>query len=182
MKIKASIFIYIIFSFFLVGCKKEINKVKLNYNEKANQLIQQLISEDSCGCILEIPKESLIYIHKLETRDSTFEKFILKKLSLKDEKELDSLEKLSENFKIDENYLKKENIKLIKRDSVRIFEKDTNFYTKTCKRSFNYFIKPIFNKEFNKAIINYGSVGVHGQLGLKFFEYKNNKWKEKNGS
>ncbi|MEO7977718.1 hypothetical protein [Flavobacterium sp.] len=180
MKIRNSIFI--LFAIFLVSCKKEIIKPKIEYNQKANQLIQQLISEENCGCILEIPKESLIEIQKLENPNSNFEKIYIRKLSLQNRNELDSLDKLSKNFKFEEKYLKKNNIKLIKRSSIRELEKGVTFFSKTCRNSFKYFIKPIFNKEFNKAIINYGSVGLHGELGMKFFEYKNNKWMIKNGS
>ena len=40
---------FLIFTLFL-RCKKETVDYKLNYNQKANEILQQVILDDSCGC------------------------------------------------------------------------------------------------------------------------------------
>ena len=180
MKRRISIFLMAITSVFFYSCKKDIKDPKLEYNHKANELIQQLISEENCNCVLEIPKENIVEIEMHESPNLNTEKDYIKKLSLKDKEELDSIIKISEDFELDENYIITKNIKLIQRDSsFRILSKDITFNTKTCRKGVLYFVKPIFNKNFDLAIINYGKSGLCCDLGRKFFEYKNNKWERK---
>lgn len=101
--------------------------------------------------------------------------YYMKRLSLKNKKELDSLNNLSKKFVLDTKILKRNNIKIIKRDSLRFLKKDINFNTKICK-NLKYLIKPIFNKEFNIAIIDYGYSGMCLSQEKQIFEYKNKKW------
>ena len=164
--------------FMLFSCKSETEKPKAEYNQKANELIEQLISEGNCECILEIPEESMIELDTLESPKFEYENFYIKKLSLKNKKELDSLNNLSKKFVLDTKILKRSNIKIIKRDSLRILNRDINFYTKTCK-NLKYLIKPIFNKEFNIAVIDYGESGMCLKFQKQIFEYKNKKWNRK---
>ena len=178
MKIKTSIFFIFSITLFLFSCKEKIRTPKSEYNHKANELIQQLISEENCNCILEIPKEDIVKLVMLENPNINSENYI-KKLSLKNKKELDSLIKISESFKLDENYIKSRNIQIIKRDSIRILFKDLNFVAKRCKKGVIYFLKPIFNKKFDVAIINYGRCGFCCALGSQTFIYKNCKWELK---
>lgn len=49
------------------SCKSETEKPKAEYNQKANELISQLISEGDCDCILEIPEESMIEFDTIES-------------------------------------------------------------------------------------------------------------------
>jgi hypothetical protein len=180
VKITISIFLFAINCFLFSSCKEEIKEPKFDYNYKANELIQQLITEEDCNCILEIPKENIVKIEILENPALNREKDYIKKLSLKNKKELDSITKISEDFELDENFIKSKNIKLIKRDSTfRILSKDITFNTITCRKGVLYFIKPIFNKSFDLAIINYGYSGICCDVGRKVFVYKNNKWKRK---
>jgi len=167
-------FALIVLLFF--SCKSETEKTKAEYNQKANELIQQLILEEKCECILEIPKENSNELEKLENPRVNFDSIYIEKLSLKNKKELDSMNNLSKNFSLDLEFLKKKNIKIIKRDSLRILKNDVNFINKTCKNGLTFFIKPIFNKEFNVAIINYGPSGMCCGIPRTTFEYKNNKW------
>ncbi len=99
-----------IFIFF--SCKSETKKLKAEYNQKANELISQLISEGNCECILEIPEESIIELDTLEKRNFEYVNYYIKRLSLKNEKELDSLNNLSKKFVLDTKILKRSNIKI----------------------------------------------------------------------
>ena len=177
MKIRNLIFIVI--TFFLVSCKKEIKKPKMEYNQKANELIAQLICDENCDCILEIPQESMIEFDTLEYPNFEYENYYIQKLSLKNKRELDSLNNLSKKFVLDTKLLNKSNLKIIKRDSIRILNKDINYYSKTCK-NLKYLLKPIFNKTFTIAIIDYGEIGMcMGMPNKQIFEYKNKKWNRK---
>lgn len=172
---KIRILLLISLTFLLVSCKKEIIKSKFEYNEKANELIEYIISQENLDCLLEIPKKSMIEIDTLESPKFQYVNFYTKKLSIKNKKELDSLNKLSENFVFDENILLKRNIKIINRDSLRILNKDLNFQTKICK-DLKYIVKPIFNKEYTIAIIDYGYTGMCLSNLKTIYVYKNKKW------
>lgn len=167
------LFVLTIFMFF--SCKSETEKPKAEYNQKANELIAQLISEGDCDCILEIPEESMNEFDTIESPNFEYVNYYMKRLSLKNKKELDSLNKLSKKFVLDTKILKRNNIKIIKRDSLRFLNDDINFNTKICK-NLKYLIKPIFNKEFNLAIIDYGYSGFCLSQEKQIFEYKNKKW------
>ena len=171
------LFTVIILLFF--SCKSETEKPKAEYNQKANELIQQLILEENCECILEIPKENLNELEKIENASINFDSIYIQKLSFKNKKELDSMNNLSKNFTLNPKFLKEKNIKAISRDSISILKNDISFNTKTCKKGLTFFIKPIFNKEFNVAIINYGPSGMCCGIPRTTFEYKNNKWIKK---
>ena len=175
VNIKPSIFFIIFISTIFYGCKNEISNSKFEYNRKANELIQQLISEEKCDCIVEIPKETLIELETLEVPNFNSEKYYVEKLSLKSKKEFDSLKKITQDFTLDQIFLKNNKIRIIRRDSLQIMIKN-NFNSKICKTGITFFIKPIFNKKFDVAIISYGEVGIHGGIGRKLFEYKDNKW------
>jgi hypothetical protein len=180
LKTTSTLFFIAICSLFFSNCKEKIKEPQLEYNQKANQLIQQLISEENCNCVLEIPKENLIEIEIQENPRVSNAKEYIKVLSLKNKRELDSVIKISEGFELDKNYIKVKNIKILKRDSTfSILCKDITFTTKTCKNGVLYFTKPIFNKNFDFAIINYGMSGLCCDVGRKFFEYKNSKWVRK---
>lgn len=115
----------------------------------------------------------------MENPNIDFDKIYLKELGLKNKKELDSMNNLSKSFSLNLKFLNKNNIKIIRRDSLRFLKRDTNFITKTCKKGLTFFIKPIFNKEFTVAIINYGQSGMCCGIPRTTFEYKNNKWIKK---
>lgn len=161
------------------SCNGEKKQPKLEYNEKANELIQQLIQEGNCNCILEIPLETTMEFQKLEMRSFNSETYYGKKLSKKNIKELDSLSKIAQNFKLDTKFISDNNIKIIKRDSLKFSYKDFNLYMKICKNGITYFTKPNFNKNFDIAIINYGESGMCLPTPAKIYEYKNNEWKIK---
>ncbi len=170
---------FVLIIFLLFSCKSETEKPKAEYNQKANELIQQLILEDKCECILEIPEETTMEFEKLENPRFNSEIYYSRRLSKKDINEMDSLSKIKQSFKLNSEFIKTKNIKIISRDSIRILYKDINFLTKTCKNGVTYFNKPNFNKNFNVATISYGTSGMCTGTGSKVFELKKNKWIKK---
>jgi len=92
------IFNYLLFliavPLFLLSCKKTKVISSVDYNEKANELIRQVIADNPCGCILEIPKESMIQINEEENPIQNIRENLIKKLKLSNESSLDSLDKL----------------------------------------------------------------------------------------
>ena len=162
-----------------ISCKTETEKSKVDYNEKANELIQQIIIEENCNCILEIPKETTMESEEMENPRFNSLNYYNKRLSLKSIKELDSSRKIYQNFKLDDEFIKSKKIRIIKRDSIRILYKDLNFITKTCKDGVVYFIKPNFTKDYNIAVIGFGQSGMCCGRSSRIYEYKKNKWQRK---
>jgi hypothetical protein len=168
-------FLVIVLKFF-ISCKTENKKSNIDYNQKANELIQQIIIEENCNCILEIPKKSTIECEELENPKFNIVNFYKKRLSMKNIKEIDSLKKTYQNFELNAEFIKANNIRIVKRDSIRILYKDLNFLTKTCKDGVEYCIKPNFTKNYNIAVIGFGPSGMCSGLQTRVYEYKNNKW------
>ena len=54
------ILIFMLISFLNLSCKNELIDHKSDYSQKANEIIQQIIIDESCDCVLEIPKKSMI--------------------------------------------------------------------------------------------------------------------------
>jgi hypothetical protein len=159
-----------------VSCKKETVDLKLIYNQKANEVLQQAILDDSRGCVLEFINESVIESSLSDMPKYDVRKKVIEELHLENRVELDSIEKLGENFIFDSSFLKQKKIKLIKREFFeKITIKDTTFFH-TCPDGVTGFTKPIFDKNFKTAII-YNRFGA-GCIGWKFFvyRYRNGKW------
>ena len=169
-------FFLIIFFIFFSSCKTEIEKPKIDYNEKANELIQQIIIDENCNCILEIPEKTTIECEELENPKFNIVNFYRERLSMKNIKELDSLKKTYQNFELNAEFIKAKNIRIIKRDSIRILYKDPNLLTKTCKDGVEYCIKPNFTKNYDIAVVGFGACGMCSGIPSRIYEYKNNKW------
>jgi hypothetical protein len=167
----------LIFTLFL-SCKKEKLDSKLDYNQKANELIQQVILEDPCECILEIPKESLIKIYLADNPKYDVRKKAIEELHLKNGKELDSIENLSLNFILDTTFFKKRNIKVIERESLRERIKDTSIF-KECRIGITSISRPIFDKSYTTALVYstlvFTCVGTYPEVYI----YEKGKWKRK---
>ena len=144
-----------------------------NYNEKANAVIQQFILDEECDCIFEIPKESMIKISMKDNPKRDVRKQLIEKLHLRDRKELDSLEKISENFILDSAFLKQHKIRVIPHGSLRKFEKDTNF----CRGGILGFSKPMFNKNYKTAVIDYGYAYMCLGYPWAIYKIESGKWK-----
>ena len=167
----------IVFTLFL-SCKKETLDSKLNYNQKANELIQQVILGDPCECILEIPEESLIKTYLADNPNYDIQKKAIEELHLRNKTELDSLENLSLNFILDTSFFKKRNIKVIERKFLTGRTKDTTVFKK-CRIGITSISKPIFDKNYTTALI-YNSfaftcVGTYPEVYI----YEKGKWKRK---
>lgn len=168
---------FLVFALFL-NCKKETATSKLEYTQKANELIQQVILDDPCDCILEIPKESSIKSSLADNPLYDVRKKAIKELHLKNRTELDSLENLGQNFILNTSFLKQRHIKVIERKYLRERMKDTLFF-QICKNGFLSISKPIFDKNYTTAILysSYGPtcIGMYPVI----YRYKNGTWKAK---
>lgn len=100
MKKKLTIICLVLLVFFSSFNEKK-NVSDFDYNQKANALIQEIIRDESCHCVTEIVDESLIKISLIENPYRDVRKEVIQKLNLKDTIELDSLESLAINFKLD---------------------------------------------------------------------------------
>lgn len=169
-----SIFYYLLIFLLFSSCKKETVEPKFDYNQKANELIQQVLLDESCGCILEIPKESMIKTSMTDNPIIDVRKQLLEKLNLSNREELDSLEKLTVNFILDSTFLTKNKIRIIPRDSVRELAKNPEF----CQNGILTIRKPIFNKEYKNAIVDYGYAFMCLSSPWKIYRFENGKWKK----
>ncbi len=160
------------------SCEKVNLVPKISYNDKANELLKQVMNDNSCGCIIEIPEESLIKAKQSEMplRYKNIKKELIKKLELKNENELDSLEILSDNFTLDKNFIIQKGIKII---STKTF-KDKGFLnlSKKCPQGIYNVKKPIFDKEYKTAVLDFDH--VYSCLSqIKIYKQENGKWVEK---
>jgi hypothetical protein len=161
------------------SCKKPEAIKNMDYNEKANELIGQIISRDSCDCILEFSNGSIVDYYKQIQPSFNFRKSLQVTLKTQNLKTLDSLVALSNNFKLDSTILRgiNKNVKVITQKQLIEFGKDTTLEVyKICPRSILIIQKPVFNKDFNIAAVHQGyPFGCDGGLTLTY-EYKNKKW------
>lgn len=178
-KLNISLLISCLFLLF-TGCQKDESFSQSTYNAKANELIQQIAKDDSCGCILEMPQESMIKIRTHENPDIkvSIKSFILKKLHLKDIKQLDSLENVSEKFILDTISLKQKNIKIVKRNLVFNNNKDKEvILSKKCSDGiFLYFSKPIIDEKNKKAALFYKPMFTCLASPLYVYKLEDGKW------
>lgn len=154
------------------GCRKETVDLKSDYNQKANEVIQQLIVDDTCSCLSVIPNDSKIQISLLDNENvvAWIREKAIKELHLKNRNELDSLEKLASRFVLDPSFLKRTNIEVVKQKSLRELTKND------CQKGILVVAKPIFNKDFTAAIISYGHYYTCNFVQPKIYKYKNGKW------
>jgi len=157
------------------NCKKEAAASKLDYNQKANEVIQQLILDDTCNCISVIPNESKIQISLLDNENvvASISEKAIKELHLKSRNELDSLEKITRNFVLDTSLLKQTNIEVVKQKALRKLTKED------CLKGILVVAKPIFNKNFTTALISYGHYYECGLEPPKIYKYRKGKWTTK---
>lgn len=163
-----------------ISCKKDEVFSQLTYNEKANKLILQIAKDESCGCILEMPEKSMIKIRTQENPgiDAGIKSFILKKLHLKNIKQLDSLEKVSEKFILDTVSFKQKNIKIIKPNLVFSHNKNVDLIlSKKCSDGiFLYFSKPIIDEKNKKAALFYTPMFTCLSSPLYVYKFEDGKW------
>lgn len=171
------ILIFMLISFLNLSCKNELIDHKSDYSQKANEIIQQIIIDESCDCVLEIPKKSMIEMSITDNPSIDFRKILIERLNLKSRKELDSLERLSDSFIMDSIFFKQNKIRVIKRDSLREYENDSSFL-KVCPKGILSLSKPIFDKEYKKVALSYGYTFQSIPNPVVVYKFENGKWIE----
>lgn len=99
---------------FTIACKNSKEVSKDLYNENANNLVEQILKNDSCNCILETTNESFIATSKIVNPHYHIEEFVIRKLYLRNKSELKTLEARAKKFKLDSNMIKKIGISFVK--------------------------------------------------------------------
>lgn len=169
-------FIIVIF-FVSLSCKNEIIDFETIYNQRTNKLIEQVLEEESCDCLLEIPNQSIIEISHSENPHFSKATLIIKKLNLRDQKQLDTLEKISKKFILDTDFLKQKGIKIIKRNSISDIIKDGGHkLLKKCPNGVLSFQKPILDKELKIAVVDCNIAFGCLSSPLRVYHYKNERW------
>ncbi len=156
-------------------CKKEVVVPQFNYNQRANELIRQIVLEESCGCLSEMNKGSMVKTLSNDQPNIDFRKQIIGKLYLRDSIELDSLDNLTKDFSLDTTFLKQQKIKLITDKSFRKLLKEGNLLA-LCPDGVLSISKPLFNKRYNRVIVNsgYGFACIPSPMAI--YEFENGKW------
>ena len=175
-KMKTIKYILPLIAISLFNCEKAEVIPKMNYNVKANELIQQIISEDSCDCFLEIPKESMIQIAEAERPGMDIRKKLIKNLDLNNQDNLDSLSNLSNNFILDKDKLKHKKLKWIKLDTLTSYVKNGKSPFKICPIGILCIEKPIFNKSYTIAAVGLNPALICSSGFVAFYRFKNGKW------
>jgi len=145
------------------------------YNENANELIKQVISKYHCECILEIPEKSLIESSLEETplKSKNIRQKLVTKLGLKNDMELDSLEKVSNEFILDKNFVKQNKIKIISNETF----KQEGFLTlsKQCPHGIFWLKKPIFDRKYRTAALDF-DLTYSCLSDIKIYKKEKEKW------
>lgn len=163
----------------LQSCKEKDSSKAIFYNQKANELIGQIIWQDSCDCILEFNSKSIVDYYKRNLPSFNFRKSLQSNLKTHNLRITDSLVALSNNFRLDSTILYRNNkkIKVITETQLLAFRKDTALKVfKICPKSIRIFQKPIFSEDFKTAVIHQSyPFGCDGGLTL-IYKYKNENW------
>lgn len=171
------LFFVMLFYFILCGCTNSNPEPTTLYNKKANEIIAHVIKKTECDCVLQIPKESLIEIASMEQSPYDIRDIAIKKLNLQNNPELDTVINWSRKFELDSLALKKEGIKIITLE--RVWEektkKDGKLF-KLCPKGILAVQKPIFDRQFKKAIVDFSWVFTCVRTEPNIFEFKDNDW------
>lgn len=172
---------FFFWAFFLIGCKNNTERnITSEYQKKSNELITQITSEiKDCSCIIE-PEKSKTLLQTLseENPSQDYKKIMKDVLNIEDDSIFDKLNKLTDNYKIDMslNNQKHQLIKRIELESILKKYKGReklNFMIKKCPKGWLSFSPPIFNENFDKAVI---PVTNFPGGGLIVYKYENGKW------
>ena len=175
---RISLFFYF---FFLISCKNNTEtNIALEYQKKSNELITQIASEiEDCSCIIE-PEKNKTLLQTLSEENPTqdYKKLMKDALNIKDDSLFNKLNNLTANYKIDlslnnQKYLLIEQIEL---ESILQNHKEReklNIMIKKCPKGWLNFSPPIFNKNFDKAVIPITNF-PDGKLIV--YKYENGKW------
>ena len=161
--------------FLCISCERSVDVRKPAYNENANELIKQVITKYHCECILEISEKSLIESSLEETplKSKNIRQKLIAKLRLKNEMELDSLEKISDNFILDESFIERRKIKIISNETFK--EKGFLTLSKECPQGIFWLKRPIFDSDYKTAALDFDL--VYSCLSdIKIYKKEKEKW------
>lgn len=160
------------------NCSKNQKDLKEVYNQKANELISQIIQDNNCNCLLEIPTASLVEISLAENPSYDIRGFLAKELNASSKASLDSLVSISKDFRFNTETLQKNHVEIITIENLRALRtgKDTTLL-KRCPKGILGFRKPVFDKTFQKAVLDHGDVFASVvELPFPTYEFKKDKW------
>jgi hypothetical protein len=160
------------------SCSKN-EKIKNVYNQKANEIILQVLKQNNCNCLLEIPDKSLIEISNAENPSYNIRNFLKSELNVENDQELNNLVNKSKNFIINTEMLGENKIRTIKLKDIPKFGDNGNVekISKMCPKGIINLNKPVFNKTHQKAILDYSfTFTCTKTYPLPIYQYKNGKW------
>jgi len=169
-----SLLIVLLLSPFFLGCKKQVLQSKPEYSSNFNQVIKQLTIDEACGCISELPEVSFLESRRIESPNLDIGKVLIKKLNLRDRKELDSLDKIAKRFVMDAAYMKSNHIKIISHKEIQALAIGNEIF-KICPEGVLYFQRPIFNKNYDRALVDFGYAYI-GSPPFSIYKFQNGKW------
>ena len=176
------IFFGFILTFTIYSCSKK-EKSKNVYNQKANEIILQVLTENNCNCLLKIQNKTLIETSEGENPNYDIRDFLKSELKVENNQELNNLVNLSKNFNLSIEMLEKNNIKIINPNDIpklgtNNVDAKTEIILKMCPNNIINVNKPVFDKTYQKAIVDYGfAFSCTKTYPLPIYQYKNEKWK-----
>ncbi|MBF4515840.1 hypothetical protein IRZ71_05780 [Flavobacterium sp. ANB] len=166
----------------LNSCVKNKLEPKELYNLKANEIIFETLKENNCNCLLEIPKQSLIEMSSYENPSYDIRNFLKNELKSKNNIDLDTLVSLSKNFTLNIDALEKNNVKIINLKDIPKFgdtigNGNVEKNLKMCPKGIINFNKPVFDKTYQKAVLDYSfAFSCTKTYPLPIYQFKNGKW------
>ena len=163
------------------SCSKN-EKIKNVYNQKANEIILQVLKQNNCNCLLEIPDKSLIEISIGENPSYDIRNFLKSELKFENDQELNNLVNQSKNFTLNTEMLAENKIRMIKlKDIPKFGDKNNNGNVekilKMCPKGIISLNKPVFDKTNQKAVLDYNFTFTSTKTyPLPIYQYKNGKW------
>lgn len=180
---------YLILLILIISCSQYKDDTVINkYDQKALELIKQIIAEQpECSCIVEPPDKTIIEISLVETPRYDIRGYLKEKLNINSDTQLDSLSRLSKNFKLDEKTSGLSCNIIISRAELqkKVEEYGANKGQEIAYEKCNYNIllltKPVFNVDYTVAIIDVGIPYTCIKTPPQIYIFKENKWVQKYG-
>ena len=182
MKILNYIFFLLLVTFTIYGCSKK-EKPENVYNQKANEIILQVLTENNCNCLLEIQNKTLIETSEGENPSYDIRSFLKSELRIVNNQELNNLVNLSKKFALNIEMLEKNNIKIINPNDIpklgiNNVDAKTEIILKMCPNNIINVNKPVFDKTYQKAVVDFGfAFSCTKTYPLPIYQYKNEKRK-----
>ena len=150
--------------------------------ETENIIITILSNNDNDYLTLDCIREKDYHLKSILNEENNL---ISQYLDLNSKEELETVTDLDEKFRLTPNLV--ENKKILSEEELKIFqeEKGSDFLNfqdlSKCPKGYLTISKPIFNKNFDKAIIHIGQVCgfLCGSGEYRLYEFKGGSWKLK---